>query len=90
MIGRTLVALLAATWLISTPLAAEETKAPVAKSEAAAESQVESKYLSNIKQVTSGFTKAGEGYFSPDGQTWTSAGQPLPGMGVNKVVFGAP
>lgn len=35
----------------------------------AEESQVESKYLGNIKQLTSGMVKAGEGYFSPDGQT---------------------
>ncbi|MEC7565152.1 MAG: biopolymer transporter Tol [Planctomycetota bacterium] len=28
---------------------------------------VESNFLSNIRQVTSGFVKAGEGYFSPDG-----------------------
>jgi Tol biopolymer transport system component len=30
---------------------------------------IESRYLSNIRQVTHGFVKAGEGYFSPDGQT---------------------
>lgn len=30
---------------------------------------IEGKYLGNIRQVTSGFVKAGEGYFSPDGQT---------------------
>lgn len=30
---------------------------------------IESKYLANPRQVTSGFVKAGEGYFSPDGQT---------------------
>lgn len=30
---------------------------------------VEKKYLSNVRQVTDGFEKAGEGYFSPDGQT---------------------
>ncbi|HEV2972315.1 MAG TPA: biopolymer transporter Tol [Pirellulales bacterium] len=30
---------------------------------------IESRYLSNIRQVTSGFIKAGEGYFSPDGHT---------------------
>ncbi len=30
---------------------------------------VEGKYLSNVRQVTSGFVKAGEGYFSPDGKT---------------------
>jgi Tol biopolymer transport system component len=28
----------------------------------------ESAYLTNIKQVTSGFVRAGEGYFSPDGR----------------------
>jgi len=33
------------------------------------ESQVESKHLGNIKQLTSGMVKAGEGYFSPDGKT---------------------
>ncbi len=30
---------------------------------------IESKNLTNIKQVTSGMLKAGEGYFSPDGKT---------------------
>ncbi len=34
-----------------------------------AEESVESNYLSNIRQVTTGFVKAGEGYFSPDGHT---------------------
>ena len=29
---------------------------------------IESKYLKNMRQVTSGFEKAGEGYFSPDGK----------------------
>ena len=29
---------------------------------------IESKYLKNIRQVTSGMVKAGEGYFSPDGK----------------------
>jgi TolB protein len=29
----------------------------------------EKKYLSNLRQVTEGFEKAGEGYFSPDGKT---------------------
>ncbi|MDA7978171.1 MAG: biopolymer transporter Tol [Pirellulales bacterium] len=33
------------------------------------QSSLESKYLHNVRQVTSGFTKAGEGYFSPDGKT---------------------
>ncbi len=35
----------------------------------AAQESVESKYLSNIRQVTTGFEKAGEGYFSPDAKT---------------------
>jgi TolB protein len=30
---------------------------------------IESNYLSNVQQVTANFTKAGEGYFSPDGKT---------------------
>ncbi len=38
------------------------------RSQEAAES-IESKYLSNVRQLTSGFVKAGEGYFSPDGKT---------------------
>ena len=33
------------------------------------DASVESNFLSNIRQVTSGFEKAGEGYFSPDGKT---------------------
>src|SRR5271167_1981576 len=30
---------------------------------------IEPRYLANIRQVTSGFVRAGEGYFSPDGRT---------------------
>src|SRR5262245_62659760 len=30
---------------------------------------IESKFLKNPRQATSGFVKAGEGYFSPDGKT---------------------
>jgi TolB protein len=33
-----------------------------------AEDSVEGQFLSNIRQVTSGMVKAGEGYFSPDGK----------------------
>ena len=36
---------------------------------AAAADSIEGKYLANVRQVTSGFVKAGEGYFSPDGKT---------------------
>ena len=33
-----------------------------------AQDSVEPTFLSNVRQVTSGFEKAGEGYFSPDGE----------------------
>lgn len=35
----------------------------------AAQPSIEGKYLSDVRQVTRGFVKAGEGYFSPDGNT---------------------
>ena len=37
---------------------------------------VEDQYLENVKQLTSGFVKAGEGYFSPDGRTIIYQAQP--------------
>lgn len=36
---------------------------------ASAADSVESRYLRNVRQVTSGMVRAGEGYFSPDGRT---------------------
>jgi TolB protein len=41
------------------------------------EDSLEGKFLTNIRQVTSGFVKAGEGYFSPDGQQIVYQAQPL-------------
>ena len=41
------------------------------------EDSVEGKFLSNVRQVTSGFVKAGEGYFSPDGKRVVYQAQPL-------------
>jgi TolB protein len=41
-------------WLVAPGLAADS---------------IESRHLGNIRQLTSGFVKAGEGYFSPDGGT---------------------
>jgi TolB protein len=38
---------------------------------------IEGKYLTNIRQLTSGFVKAGEGYFSPDGKQIIYQAQPL-------------
>src|SRR5205823_13964522 len=42
-----------------------------------AQDSIEPKFLSNIRQVTSGFVKAGEGYFSPDGKQIIYQAQPL-------------
>ncbi|HTN74392.1 MAG TPA: biopolymer transporter Tol, partial [Pirellulaceae bacterium] len=42
----------------------------------AAEPTVETQYLTNVRQVTSGLVKAGEGYFSPDGKQIIYQGVP--------------
>jgi Tol biopolymer transport system component len=50
---------------------AADSKAAEAASEETASDKavsIESKFLSNVRQVTSDFVKAGEGYFSPDGK----------------------
>src|SRR5882672_5966038 len=39
--------------------------------------KAEAAHLANIRQVTSGFVKAGEGYFSPDGKQIVYQAQPL-------------
>ncbi len=44
------------------------TQTSQAQPPAAGKSELEAKFLSNVHQVTHGFTKAGEGYFSPDGK----------------------
>src|SRR5262245_47168718 len=44
---------------------------------AAAQDSIEGKFLANIRQVTRGMTKAGEGYFSPDGRSIVYQAQPL-------------
>ena len=62
-IQRSLFLLLAAGTLSLSSAGADEPSA------APSIASIESKCLSNIRQVTSGFVKAGEGYFSPDGQT---------------------
>ena len=42
---------------------------PTTHRQSLAAESIESRYLSNVRQVTSGFEKAGEGYFSPDART---------------------
>src|SRR4051812_30475272 len=42
-----------------------------------AQDSMEPKFLTNIRQVTSGMVKAGEGYFSPDGKQIVYQAQPL-------------
>ena len=61
-----LLALLAATALGQSPAPAS-TSASTAEADA-----LEAKHLKNIRQVTSGFSKAGEGYFRPDGKPSSS------------------
>ena len=43
---------------------------------AGGQDSIEGKFLSNVHQVTSGFVKAGEGYFSPDGKRIIYQAQP--------------
>ncbi len=47
---------------------AEESAKPQANA-ASATSELEARHLANIRQVTFGLPRAGEGYFSPDGQS---------------------
>jgi Tol biopolymer transport system component len=42
---------------------------PLAAAAQRAEPSIEAKFLSDVRQVTEGFVKAGEGYFSPDAET---------------------
>jgi TolB protein len=44
---------------------------------ACGQDSVEGKFLKNVRQVTSGMVKAGEGYFSPDGKRIVYQAQPL-------------
>jgi TolB protein len=53
--------ILALTICLLTRLLAAETPAPKL-------SELENKFLKNVRQVTTGMVKAGEGYFSPDGK----------------------
>ena len=42
---------------------------PEAVAQTAEDAAQEARHLKNIRQVTYGFDRAGEGYFSPDGQS---------------------
>jgi TolB protein len=53
----------------ATMVSAQEKAAAPAASQTAKSSTLEPKYLGNVRQVTSGMVKAGEGYFAPDGRT---------------------
>jgi TolB protein len=56
-----------AIFYIATPIHSEEQPSASAPSEQS--KTIESSYLRNVRQVTRGMVKAGEGYFSPDGKT---------------------
>lgn len=50
---------------------------PVRVSAQEAPAKLEAKYLANIRQVTSGLPRAGEGYFSPDGKSIVYQAYPI-------------
>ncbi len=62
--------------LMATCLATQAAEPPANPTTPAAPPSHESKYLTNIRQVTSGMVKAGEGYFSPDGKSIIYQAQP--------------
>jgi Tol biopolymer transport system component len=57
----TTAALLLGVWII-----AGETYGQAPSSPSASQESIEPRYLSHLRQITHDFTKAGEGYFSPD------------------------
>lgn len=64
--------------LFALPIAVQAQPNPAAqKAPPAAKDSVEGKFLKNMRQVTKGMVKAGEGYFSPDGKTIVYQAQPL-------------
>jgi TolB protein len=67
---------LIAAMVVAVP-ALSEAQPPGVRPEGPAKESIESKYLSNVQQVTRGMVKAGEGYFSPDGKTIVYQAQPL-------------
>ncbi len=64
-------------WVAASALAAGPP--PASSAEDAAN---EARHLTNIRQVTSGFARAGEGYFRPDGQAIIFQATPRPPIGV--------
>lgn len=69
---RSLVSLSVALALVgvaASALAADDLMSPL--------TPLEAKYLANAKQVTHGFPRAGEGYFSPDGESIVFQAYPL-------------
>ena len=70
-----LIVLAAALALAAGTTAVAQPPAPAGpKVEPAEAAKLEAKHLKNIRQVTSGFSKAGEGYFSPDGKSVIRSG----------------
>jgi TolB protein len=63
----TLAPLILAAALTAQHSTAGSTATPALSAEEVA--RLEASHLTNVRQVTSGFSRAGEGYFSPDGQS---------------------
>ena len=64
-----LAAALALAFAAGAPATAQPPAPAGPKLEPAEAARLEAKHLKNIRQVTFGFAKAGEGYFSPDGKS---------------------
>jgi Tol biopolymer transport system component len=56
-------------FFVNGALIAQEKEKAVQDTPSSRAATIESKYLENVRQVTSGMVKAGEGYFAPDGQS---------------------
>jgi TolB protein len=63
--------------LLASPFAAQaQPERPATEKTPAGKPSVEDQFLKNMRQVTKGMIKAGEGYFSPDGATIVYQAQP--------------
>jgi TolB protein len=66
---RSAVILSIAALAVDRVLIAQDQNKAANESGSSSAATIESKYLQNVHQVTSGMVKAGEGYFSPDGRS---------------------
>jgi Tol biopolymer transport system component len=66
---RQLVVCLTLGYVLAVGSLQAQEKAPAPAAKATTADSIEPKFLSNVRRLTHDFVKAGEGYFSPDGET---------------------